>query len=125
MSYLVSDRAKALIKLAQIGLNCLSIPDLFHLSHDLAKSSSLAICSRLRQAQQALTQARERLATMQRSHSGSSQMQQAQAVVESHEAEVKRWQGVRSAYRTHLANLSLTLHPWRLMDLTRQTLTRG
>jgi hypothetical protein len=121
VSYLVSDRAKALIKLAQIGLNCLSIPDLFHLSHDLAKSSSLAICSRLRRAQQALTQARERLATMQRSRSGSSQMQQAQAVVESHEAEVKRWQGIRSAYRTHLANLSLTLHPWRLMDLTRQS----
>src|SRR4029453_2739699 len=35
--YLVSDRAKALIKLAQTGLGCLSIPDLFHLSHDLAK----------------------------------------------------------------------------------------
>ena len=33
--YLVSDRAKALIKLAETGLECLSIPDLFHLSHDL------------------------------------------------------------------------------------------
>ena len=29
--YLVSDRAKALIKLAETGLGCLSIPDLFHL----------------------------------------------------------------------------------------------
>jgi hypothetical protein len=37
VSYLVSDRAKALIKLAETGLHCLSIPDLFHLSHDLAK----------------------------------------------------------------------------------------
>jgi hypothetical protein len=53
--YLVSDRAKALIKLAQTGLDCLSIPDLFHLSHDLAKSSSRAVFSRLRYAQQALT----------------------------------------------------------------------
>jgi hypothetical protein len=34
---LVSDRAKALIKLARTGLDCLSIPDVFHLSHDLAK----------------------------------------------------------------------------------------
>jgi hypothetical protein len=41
--------------------------------------------------------------------------------VESHEAEVQRWQEVRSAYRTPLANLSLTLHPWRLEDVTRQT----
>jgi hypothetical protein len=35
--YLVSDRAKALIKLAQKGLCCPSIPDVFHLGHDLAK----------------------------------------------------------------------------------------
>ena len=39
--YLVSDRAKALLTLAQRGLDCLSIPDLFHLSHDLAKGYSL------------------------------------------------------------------------------------
>jgi hypothetical protein len=52
--YLVSDRAKALIKLAHTGLGCLSIPDLFHLSHDLAKGYALAIFSRLRHAQQAL-----------------------------------------------------------------------
>jgi DNA-binding transcriptional ArsR family regulator len=121
VSYLVSDRAKALIKLAQTGLDCLSIPDVFHLSHDLAQSYALAIFSRLRQAQQALTPAREHLAIVQASHPGSPQTQQAQAEVERHEAEVQRWQEVRSAYRTHLANLSLTLHPWRLVDLTRQT----
>src|SRR4029453_13238995 len=45
--YLVSDRAKALIKLAQTGLDCLSIPDLFHPSHELAKGYSLAIFGRL------------------------------------------------------------------------------
>ena len=39
--YLVSDRAKALIKLAETGLGCLSIPDVFHLIHDLVKSYSL------------------------------------------------------------------------------------
>ena len=65
--YLVSDRAKALVKLAHTGLDCLSIPDLFHLSHDLAKGYSLAIFSRLRQAQQALEQARQRLEALQAS----------------------------------------------------------
>jgi hypothetical protein len=33
----VSDRAKALVKLARPGLGCLSIPALFPLSHALAK----------------------------------------------------------------------------------------
>src|SRR6266446_7190697 len=56
--YLVSDRAKALIKLAEKGLECLSIPDVFHLIHDLVKSYSLAICGPLRQAQQACNHAR-------------------------------------------------------------------
>ncbi len=36
--YLVSDRAKALIKLAKTGLECLSIPDVFHLINELVKS---------------------------------------------------------------------------------------
>jgi IclR helix-turn-helix domain len=59
--YLVSDRAKALIKLAQTGLGCLSIPDLFHLSHALAKSYSLAIFGRLRQAKRELEHAKQGL----------------------------------------------------------------
>jgi hypothetical protein len=121
VAYLVSDRAKALIKLAETGWDCLSIPDLFHLSHDLAKSASLAIFSRLRPAQRALIQARERLATFQASHPDRAQTQQAQALVAASEAEVQRWQGVRSAYRTHLSNLSLILHPWGLGDSTRHT----
>jgi Family of unknown function (DUF6399) len=49
------------------------------------------------------------------------QMQQAQALVAASEAEVNRWQGVHSAYRTHLSNLALILHPWCLVDATRHT----
>jgi hypothetical protein len=61
---LVSDRAKALIKLAETDRECLSVPDLFPLIHELVKSYSRTIFSRLRRAQQALTQARELLATL-------------------------------------------------------------
>jgi hypothetical protein len=45
---LVSDRAKALVKLAHTGLGCLRIPDMFPLSHDLAKGYALSIFGRLR-----------------------------------------------------------------------------
>jgi hypothetical protein len=121
VSYLVSDRAKALLKLAHTGLGCLSIPDLFHLSHELAKGYSLSIFSRLRQAQQALAHARQHLEALQASPPESAQIQQAQVSVEHCEASVQRWQEVRSAYRQRLANLSRVLHPWRLVDATRQT----
>ena len=41
--YLVSDRAKALIQLAEQGLECLSMPDFFHCMHDLVKGSALSL----------------------------------------------------------------------------------
>jgi uncharacterized protein DUF6399/IclR-like helix-turn-helix domain-containing protein len=119
--YLVSDRAKALIKLAQTGLGCLSIPDLFHLSHDLAKGYSLSIFGRLRQAQQALEQATQRLESLHNSQADRAQVEQAQALVADCELLVNHWQGVHSAWKQHLSDLSRILHPWRLVDSTRQT----
>ncbi len=119
--YLVSDRAKALIKLAETGLECLSIPDLFHLIHELVKSYSLSMHNRLRQARRALIQAREQLKKCQASHPSSVESAQAQVVVEAREAEVTRWETAHSAYRTHLLHLSLILHPWCLLGSTLQT----
>src|SRR6266851_571712 len=57
--YLVSDRAKALIQLAEKGLECLSMPDFFHVIHEIIKSYSLAIGRCVRQAHQDLTKAQE------------------------------------------------------------------
>ena len=119
--YLVSDRAKALIKLAETGLGCLSIPDLFHLTHELVKSYSLAILGRLRHARQALSQAQERLRQSQEIDPSGMEVQQAQAVVEASATQVQHWETVDSAYRQHLENVSLIVHPWRLSDSTRQT----
>lgn len=119
--FLVSDRARALIKLAETGLGCLSIPDLFHLIHELVKSYSWAIVGRLRQARQALRQAQERLARAEALQPSRAETQQAQAVVEASTAEVQRWESVHSVYRPHLETLSLLVHPWHLCDSKRQT----
>jgi hypothetical protein len=59
--YLVSDRAQALIQLAAKGLQCLSMPDFFHLVHDIVKSYSLARGRRLAQARQEVAKAEARL----------------------------------------------------------------
>jgi hypothetical protein len=117
----VSDRAKALIKLAETGLECLSIPEVFHLIHDLVKRYSLAMYSRLRQARQALSHAQERLATCQASDPSGAEAQRAQALVEASAAEVEHWERVRSAYLRHLETVSLIMPPWRIMDATCQT----
>jgi hypothetical protein len=48
--YLISDRAKALIQLAEMEFEYLNIPDFFHCLHDIVKSYSLAMGQKLRQA---------------------------------------------------------------------------
>jgi hypothetical protein len=120
--YLVSDRAKALIKLAHTGLGCPSIPDLFHLGHDLAKGYSLGIFGRLRQAKRDLDHAKQRLETVQKNTQGNPpHVEQAQARVAACTSLVHHWQEVGHAWRQHLANVSRILHPWRLVDSIRQT----
>ena len=120
--YLVSDRAKALIKLAHTGLGCPSIPDLFHLGHDLAKGYSLGIFGRLRQAKRDLEQAKQRLEKLQKNaQADPAQVAQAQARVAACATSVNHWQEVGSAWRQHLSNVSRILHPWRLADSIRQT----
>ena len=56
--YMGSDRAKALIKLAHTGLQALGASQDVSLGRDLAKSYSLAIFGRLRQAKRELEQAK-------------------------------------------------------------------
>ena len=119
--YLVSDRAKALIKLAETGLDCLSIPDLFHLIHDLVKSYALPLGRRLQQARRDLEQAQEHLRKCLVSPASAPPLHQAQARVEACVAEVTRWESVRLSYRRHLERVSLIVHPWRLGNSTRQS----
>src|SRR5215211_2498548 len=120
--YMVSDRAKALIKLAHTGLRCPSIPDVFHLGHDLAKGYSLCICGRLRQAKRDLEQAKQGLEKLQKNTQADPvQIAQAQSRVAACAASVHHWQEVGRAWRQHLSNVSRILHPWRLLDSIRQT----
>jgi uncharacterized protein DUF6399 len=117
----VSDRAKALIQLAEQGLECLSMPDFFHVVHEIVKSYSLAIGQRWRHAQQELTQAKEALARRQGLLQTEHATRETRALVEARHAEVTRWEEANHLYRGHVESLSLTLHPFRLSDSTPQT----
>jgi hypothetical protein len=120
--YMVSDRAKALIKLAHTGLSCPSIPDWFHLGHALAKSYSLCIFGRLRQAKRDLEQAKQCLEKLQKSvQADPAQIAQAQGRVVVLATSVHHWQEVGRSWRQRLSNVSRILHPWRLADSRRQT----
>ena len=118
---LVSDRAKALIQLAEQGLECLSMPDVFPGMHDLVKSSSLAIGQRVRHAQQELTKAKEALARRQGLPHAAPDAPEAKAWVEARQAEVTRWEEAHHTSRGHVETLSLTRHPFSISHAAPQT----
>lgn len=61
LRYVVSDRAKALVKLALEGFECPSIPDLFHALRDLAKVMGVSVALKLARVEERLAQARHTL----------------------------------------------------------------
>jgi hypothetical protein len=99
--YLVSDRAKALIQLAEQGLECLSMPDFFHVVHEIIKSYSLALGRPLRHAHQELQAATETLARLPGLSHAAHDVLQAQALVAARHAAVTRWAEAHSTYRRH------------------------
>ena len=122
---LVSDRAKALIQLAEKGLGCLSMPDFFHCMPDIVKSYSLALARELRPAQKALQTAEEAVARPPGLAHADPDGSGAQAALEARRTAVQRGQEVRSTSRHHLETLSLALHPCALLDSTAQTSHQG
>jgi len=118
---MVSDRAKALIKLAEHGLECLSMPDFLHCMHDVVKSYSLAIGRRLQHAHTQLKAAEHTLARHLERPQAAQSSQQAQAGGEASRAEVRQWEERHHTYRQHLETLSLPLHPCGIADSAPQT----
>jgi hypothetical protein len=116
--YLVSDRAQALIQLAEKGLECFSMPDFFHLVQEIVQSYSLAIGRRVRQAHKALQHAEAVLESRAALSPGAESQA---AAVEARRAEVQHWDEVQRTYRQHLETLSLTLHPFGIADSAPQT----
>jgi hypothetical protein len=117
----VSDRAKALMQRAEQGRECLSMPAFFPCMHAIVKSSSLALGRRVRHAHKARREAQEALARLQGRPQAPHEPPDATAVVAMRHAEVTHWEEARRTYHTHWETLSLTLHPFRLVDSAPHT----
>ncbi len=64
IKYVVSDRAKALIKLALKGIKCISVPDLFHASNEIVKLLGLNLSRKLSSIQSKIEKASAALSMM-------------------------------------------------------------
>jgi hypothetical protein len=119
--YLVSNRAQALVQLAERGWECLRMPDCFPVVHDLIKSYALAIGRHLSQAHQERTHAKAALAPRQGLPQAAHDDPEAQALVAARQAEGQQWEEVQHPSRHPCETLSLTLPPFPLPDATPHT----
>jgi len=107
LSGLVSDGAKALVKLALSGLGCPSLPDMFHLLYALSKSIGSAIARQQVQLQKQHQGLQEKLKTL----SSPAAISEVSAQITVLQAQQDKLEIDRQDYQQNLHALSQTIHP--------------
>lgn len=103
VKYLVSDRAKALIKLALTELGCPNIADLFHALRSLSKGIGFELAQKLSQWEKLLDLAHQKSAPA--------------PILERIIAQTELFKTAQTTYLSLLHDLTQSLHPFSLFDL--------
>jgi hypothetical protein len=115
--FLVSDRAKALIKLATDGLGCVSVADLFHALRALGQPIGTALG---RQQAQLVKQMNTLKATWESDHDNANRLKLSQALSELSTQQVAVSQDQQD-YHAAISTITLSLHPFTLDTAEPQT----
>jgi len=114
--YFVSDRAKQLIQLATQGFKCLSIPDLFHASHELVKQFGIILKRKKANIEKKIAKEIVQLKLlMELSKDVSAQ----KAIIENLEKEQIEIEKAISSYHDILHRISKTLHPFDINESSK------
>jgi hypothetical protein len=111
--YLVSDRAKALLKLALTGLGCPSVPELFHAMRDLANGMGLSLGLKLAQVEAKLIHAQQQLSVL-AAQGHDTHVQRRLLAHRRGQAAVRR--DDQATYQRTLQQTSQAVHPFTLAD---------
>ena len=118
LRYVVSDRAKALVKLALAGFGCPSIPDLFHVLRDLAKVMAVGLPLKLARVEEKLTQAHHALQVAEAKRQDTHVQQRLVAHLLAEAASLRADQATAQAV---LHQVSQAVHPFVVADSRPQT----
>jgi hypothetical protein len=116
--YVVSDRAKALIKLALKGWGCPSVPDLFHALRDLAKVMGVSLGLKLAQIEEQLTRAQQSLKVLESKDQDTHVQQRLLAHLS---AQTEALRADQATYQRTLQQASQAVHPFTLTDSEAQS----
>ena len=106
--YLVSDGARALVKLAVSGLGCVNVADLFHALRALGKPLGRS----LRQQAASLHKQQDKLQKQLKKHCAAVDKQRLQSLIEETAAAQQQVQQDEQTYRDAIEQISSTIHPF-------------
>jgi hypothetical protein len=121
VKHAVTDRAKALIKLALDGFGCDSGADLFHAMSDISKSLGLAFHRSIAKAEQKVQSSIAKLESLKRSSSSKAEIDAQAQCVQKDEVSHYWLKKGHEDYRETLRSVSDTMHPFTLEDNKAQT----
>ena len=121
VKHAVTDRAKALIKLALKGFRCNSGADLFHVLHDVSKSLGLALYRAVDRAETKVHESIAKLQTLDESCASEAEIAAQEQCVDSDDLNHTMLKKSHDDYRETLQDISDTIHPFTIEDSKAQT----
>jgi hypothetical protein len=121
IKYLVSDQAKALVKLALDGLHCAKIPDFFHAVHEVVKLFGGRFARTIATLQRQIAQGQLLLDTLRQREASPAQVAQQEQRLSELRAAHTTWRQGQDRYYEALHSLSLRMHPFAIDTHRPQT----
>ncbi len=120
IKYVVSDRAKPLIKPALKGIKCLSVPDLFHAGHEIVKLSGLSLNRKLNSIQTEIEKAGAVLSILITLSKGADEIRTQKFVIENLICEQAVIESDINRYKELPHQLSISVHAFNIAASARR-----
>lgn len=119
--HFVSDRGKALVKLATSSFGCLAGADIFHAQYDLSKWLGRSLHGKFGRTSKQLQEAEEKMASLAEKEAAPEKITQQKQVIEQCQAQLKVIEASRQAYHEAQRSVSAAVHAFSVAENTPQT----
>jgi len=121
VKHFVSDRAKALIKLATSGFGSLAGADIFHAQYDISKWLGRSLCGKKGRASKQLKEAEEKKAELEEKGSKAEKIEEQEERITQYEEKLKVIEESKETYDKAQQTVSAAVHAFSVTDNTPQT----
>ena len=115
---LVSDKAKALVKLAKVSYHCINVSDLYHMLTYVTKFMKFKFNTEIKKVQTQIKKVQKSLESKAISTAGRVEKSNAITQLENKILDIQKSQ---ASYRTQLHNISVAVHPFNFKTSQSQT----